>query len=165
MGSSQKKIHLAKKLEVQKELQKLGSRTLRFSFEYLQMDHAKFPISDCTSDFLCHLLHTMADYSKMTTDQFRVNDEQHHRHPLTFEETTEPNGFGLDPNQVGSEEPYQFGLCDGNLGSTGAWRVHGFLRGDTFCIRWLDPNHQLTSKSGRGPKTKNKDSRMRPRTI
>src|SRR5580692_2257751 len=149
MGGRSKTIHLNRKLGIQQKLRELGQECVRFSFEHLDVDHHKFRLSECTADFLRHLMQTMLDYSKMTVDDFKVRDEDHHRHQIAFEETTEQQGFGLDPLDVGSDEPYQFGLCNEDWGSTGSWRVHGFFLGNVFHVRWLDHSHRLCTDERR----------------
>jgi len=148
MGKPKKTIHLAKQLEIKQQLQALAKRRIKFSFQYLQETHSKFPLHGCTIEFLAHLLSTMKEYSTLTVEEFSTRDEEHHRHQIDFSVTTEPDGFGVDPIDVGSDEPYQFGLCDESLGSDGGWRIHGFLRGDVFHVVWLD-FHALVLDGGR----------------
>ena len=47
-------------------------------------------------------------------------------------------GFGLRADTDADKMGWQFALSANEHG-----RVHGFLRGDTFYIRWLDPDHNL----------------------
>ncbi len=135
---------------------------LTFSFQFLQPDHQSFQVSNCSVEFLRHLVGTIAEYSRGTVSDFKVVDmEIHHRHMIDFSQTFQPEGFGLDPMQVGSDEPWQFGLCNPDMGSDGAWRVHGFFRGNVFFVVWLDYHHALTSNAGyynRGRKPKKNEA-------
>jgi hypothetical protein len=68
-------------------------------------------------------------------------DNERHSHYIHFEETTEPNGFGLD-EQIEPETFWQFGLRPDR-----PWRIHGFFIDSIFYVVWLDPQHRL---DGRG---------------
>ncbi|MEM9541265.1 MAG: hypothetical protein AAGA60_17425 [Cyanobacteria bacterium P01_E01_bin.42] len=59
-------------------------------------------------------------------------------HPIVWNQTTEPNGFGIPNEEQIIDIPYQFSLSANEYG-----RVHGFFIGDIFYIVWLDPEHLL----------------------
>jgi hypothetical protein len=117
------------------------SPRLRFSFKYLDLDHPKFNAEACPREFWLELHRRIQEYSTWTVEEFR---DQHnnldHRHTIYFPETSEPNGFGIDEENLDLEEPWQFST---RTAPECIARVHGFLQDDTFYVRWLDPNHLL----------------------
>jgi hypothetical protein len=121
---------------------------LQFSFKYLQADHPKFLLENCSADYLQHLLRAIQRYSCYTVDQFMECDlkTEPHRHPLFLNESTEPYGFpGIDPDvdAIWTDQVWQFALSDHNTKPERAWRAHGFIFEDIFYVVWLDPDHAL----------------------
>ena len=122
-------------------------RGLHFSFRYLQMDHPRFPIADCTAEFFCALFREIHRYQTFSVDQFKDPNPDEHRHPITWSETHEPKGFPhINPtrDETWTDDPWQFGLpCANKADPSRLWRVHGFITDGAFYIVWLDPLHKL----------------------
>jgi hypothetical protein len=121
---------------------------IRFCFAYLQYDHPKFPIANCTTDFHVELLREMGRYELCTVDDFTEMPNEKHRHPIDFTKTTEKDGFpGIEPaqddNSLWTDCPWQFALPGEKGKPSWSWRVHGFLDGHVFHVVWLDPRHLL----------------------
>lgn len=123
----------------------VDERCVRFSFEYLDLDHRRFHLRHCSKPYLDALLKAILRYQTITVDAFTHFDRREHRHPISFSDTSEPNGFGkIDPQreELWTDAAWQFGLRDSANPNPG-WRVHGFLSDETFYIVWLDPVHAL----------------------
>lgn len=123
-------------------------RGLHFSFQYLQMDHTRFPITECRVEFFIALFREIQRYQKFSVDQFKEPSPEEHRHPIIWSETHEPNGFPhIDPTQdeTWTDDVWQF--CLSPVGKWGdpshLWRIHGFIADGAFYIVWLDPCHRL----------------------
>lgn len=58
-------------------------------------------------------------------------------HPINWNNTTE-SSFNLKNEDQLVTIPYQFELTANAYG-----RIHGFIIGSVFYIRWLDPDHKL----------------------
>jgi len=71
----------------------LDQRRLKFSLQYLEPDHLKFHIGNCTDAFLAALFREMIRYQTFTVDAFLTATPEEHRHPIYYPETKEPNGF------------------------------------------------------------------------
>jgi len=121
----------------------VGLELITFSFKHLDIEHKKFPLTACNADFYQELLRTIKSYSGWSVERFCEQNHQFHRHLIDFESTTEPQGFELD-EQLDSGEYWQ--IC---LKPTEKWRVHGFIVGSTFFIKWLDPEHLLCQPTGK----------------
>ncbi|WP_109485033.1 hypothetical protein [Occallatibacter savannae] len=132
--------------EVQPPVLPVDERRIRFSLEYLDLNHTRFPLEQCSKEFHDALLRKILEYQTFTVDQFTQSDPRAgiRRHPIYFPETQEPEGFNVDPTQVElwTDSAWQFGLPIPD-GQDDLWRVHGFLAEETFYIVWLDPNHAL----------------------
>ena len=115
--------------------------TLKFSFRHLDIHTDKFLVSDCNQEFLRELLLTIREFSSWTIEQFCDQNNNEHRHVINFPETTEPNGFPVETEQLAYHESWQF-----HLSRLQDWRVHGILIDDTFYVVWLDPNHRLYAR-------------------
>ena len=122
-------------------------RRLRFSFQYLQPDHLRFPLSDCSKDYFEALFREIIRYQAFTVGAFKEISPEEHRHPLTFSDTHETQGFpNIDPSadDLWTDDPWQFGLPSGKKGDPSRlWRVHGFIDSSVFYVVWLDPKHKL----------------------
>ena len=113
---------------------------LVFSFKYLQDQHAKFPLSDCSAAYHAALLLTIKSYNEWPLERFCDVNHDARRHPIDFSETTETAGFGLD-EQLDYVESWQFCLSGEQSSSDDwhLWRVNGFLINATFFVVWRDP--------------------------
>ncbi|MDR3723485.1 MAG: hypothetical protein P4K83_03240 [Terracidiphilus sp.] len=122
----------------------IDQRKLRFSFEYLDLNHPRFQIEECDKEFYDALLREILKYQQYSVDMFTQSDPRERRHPIYFPGTHEPEGFNVDPNieELWTDSAWQFGLSHPDKRQVG-WRVHGFLAEETFYIVWLDPNHKL----------------------
>lgn len=113
---------------------------LRFSFRYLDAAHPRFTLAAQGGAYLRLLLARLRDLSGLRVSEFRTNRLPSLRiHPIDFgEKGVSVDGFGLPPWVEADEKAWQFSLSANEHG-----RVHGFLVGDTFFVRWLDPGHNL----------------------
>jgi len=57
---------------------------------------------------------------------------------IVWQDTTEPNGFGIPNEDRLVNIPYQFQISANEYG-----RVHGFFSENIFYIVWLNPDHNL----------------------
>lgn len=122
----------------------VDQRLIRFSFEYLDLEHEKFPLEHCTCEYLHALLREILKYQQFTVDVFTQPDPREHRHPIYFPGTKVTEGFHVDPvsEDLWTDAAWQFGLASDGQNHNG-WRVHGFLADEIFYLVWLDPNHVL----------------------
>jgi len=128
---------------------RVDQRSTTFSLRYLDPTNEKFKLDDCCDSFFRHLLRKMKDYGNLSIDEFRDENIDPHRHRITFENSTEKDGFPFTEDDVGSDEAWQFPLAEGSPGSKeAAWRVHGFIRDSVFYIVWLDHSHRLFLDGG-----------------
>ncbi|RUT06495.1 hypothetical protein DSM106972_027520 [Dulcicalothrix desertica PCC 7102] len=110
-----------------------------FSFRYLQNDNPKFSFNNRDSRYFESLLLRLRDLSKLTVSEIINNRSKSLRcHLITWEDTTEPNGFGIPNEEEIVTSAYQFQISSNEHG-----RVHGFFIENIFYIVWLDPNHNL----------------------
>jgi hypothetical protein len=123
----------------------VDQRHLKFSLEYIEPNHPRFSIANCTNEYFAALFKEIIRYQTFTVDAFRQQTPADHRHFIYFPDTREPNGFqNINPNQdedLWTDSAWQFAL-PGQVGIC-TWRVHGFIDEEYFYIVWLDPNHQL----------------------
>jgi len=114
---------------------------LRFSFKYLDTTHPAFGVRRCGIGYYVRLLERLRDLSTLTVAEFRMRRSKAMRvHPIDFaDDPVSVRSFGLR-GVPADERAWQFSLTANEHG-----RVHGFLMGDTFFIRWLDPDHNLYS--------------------
>ena len=113
------------------------------SFKYLDIDsNPKFGMDKCGSEFLAGLLQELFQICQGQVCQFAEFENRRHNHMIVFSETTEPNGFAHLPEQIEPEVYWQFAVLEHHT-----WRVHGFFISSVFYIVWLDPDHQLCSRS------------------
>src|SRR5580658_8786411 len=120
-------------------------RPLGFSFKHLDFDNPKFQPTDCCAKYFHRLFEVIRRYGTWTVGQFIDQNNDEHRHIIDFSQTTEPLGFqnifGLDPEQFGAQEAWQF-----SVSPEVEWmlyRAHGVLIEDTFYIIWFDEHHRL----------------------
>jgi len=116
--------------------------SLTFSFRYLDASTAKFRIDHCDGHYFRTVLDKLKALSEKNRNDFlslpatggkvwRV-----HRINWTDNRVTE-SSFGLPVQLTSDENAWQFNV------SLNRGRVHGFLIGSTFFVRWMDPQHNL----------------------
>jgi hypothetical protein len=124
-------------------------RGLHFSFQYLQLDHPRFPVEQCPVKFFIALFTEIKRYQTFSIDQFKECSPDDHRHPIIWMDTQEPDGFpNIDPTQdeTWTDDCWQFGLpCKRKSDPARLWRVYGFIANGAFFVVWLDPMHALDS--------------------
>ncbi|OKH32147.1 hypothetical protein NIES2119_26945 [[Phormidium ambiguum] IAM M-71] len=112
---------------------------ISFSFRYYQDDKDKFSISKRDAKYLTSLLKRLRDLSQLKVDEVINNQSKSLRcHRIDWQDTTEPDGFGLLNEDQLVSTPYQFQISANEYG-----RVHGFFSENVFYIIWLDPDHNL----------------------
>ena len=121
------------------------SQTIQFSFKHVDLNNSKFSLDRCPQEFWWPFLAELHRYSQFPIEEFENQSNDNHRHIITFDETSEPNGFThLDMEQLGYVETWQFAIC------VERWRVIGFLVAPIFYVVWLDPSHALYNKGSEG---------------
>lgn len=129
---SQSSLSEVKRLEV--EIPKVS-----FSFMYYQDDKENLGIRGRDVRYLEVLLRRLRDLSKFTVQEIVNNRSKSLRcHPIDWQDTTEPLGFGIPNEDKLVVTAYQFQISANEYG-----RVHGFFRDNVFYIVWLDPDHNL----------------------
>ena len=70
---------------------KPNQRKVRFTFECLQLEHPRFPVSECNREYFEALLREILKYQSWTVDQFKdiPNPNPERRHPIYFADTEE----------------------------------------------------------------------------
>jgi hypothetical protein len=112
---------------------------ISFSFRYLQNDAQKFTVQNRDARYFESLLMRLRDLSTLTFAEIINNRSKSLRcHLIDWEDTTEPNGFGIPNEEQIVNSAYQFQISSNEHG-----RVHGFFLENIFYIVWLDPNHNL----------------------
>jgi hypothetical protein len=119
-----------------------GDRELRFSFRYLDLRNPLFSVDTRDKRYYQRLLDRLKELSAFNVGEFTSNRSPALRvHRIRFGGgTLAQNGFGVPGRPEADEMGWQFSVSANEHG-----RVHGFLSGDTFYVRWLDPDHQLYS--------------------
>jgi hypothetical protein len=114
---------------------------ISFSFRYYQDDRDKFSIGGRDAIYLASLLRRLRDLSQLNAKEV-INDRSKSLrcHGIVWQNTTEPNGFGIPNEAMLVNVPYQFQISANEYG-----RVHGFFSENVFYIVWLDPDHNLYS--------------------
>jgi hypothetical protein len=120
------------------------ARCIRFSFRYLDTTNPKFSLSECDIEFFANLAGMLKTYSSWPVELFRDFNNNDHRHPIDFPETSERCFPGIDQVQFEYGEDLQFSV---SLQHSCIGRVHGILAEDTFYVVWLDPWHRLFQRS------------------
>jgi len=114
---------------------------ISFSFRYYQDDKDKFSIGDRDGKYLNSLLRRLRDLSQLKAEELINNQSRSLRcHAIDWQDTTEPDGFGIPHEEQLVNTPYQFQISANEYG-----RVHGFFSENIFYIIWLDPDHNLYS--------------------
>ncbi len=115
---------------------------ISFSFKYFISVDGKFEPYSWNADYFTTLIERLKELSRLSVQQFYSNRSKSLRsHPIDWNGTTE-DSFGLPQEDQIVHVPYQFELSANEYG-----RVHGFIIDSVFYIRWLDPDHNLYSKS------------------
>ncbi|MBH3353832.1 hypothetical protein B2J73_16215 [Stutzerimonas stutzeri] len=116
-------------------------RLLSFSFRYMDRQHQKFDYSGRDAAYFCKVIERLSALSSLTVQQLHAERSPALRaHPIAWDDTTEPEGFGHLNEQLRESRPYQFSISSNAHG-----RVHGFFLDHVFYVVWLDPNHKLYS--------------------
>jgi len=114
---------------------------VHFSFKHLDLQHKKFSIDTRRAQYFQKLLSRLKDLSGLTRIEFQTNRSSALRaHPITWERTSEKEGFMNLNDQLKEIPPYQFEVSVNEHG-----RVHGFFVDNIFFIVWFDPDHLLYS--------------------
>ncbi|OCR01225.1 hypothetical protein BCD67_17515 [Oscillatoriales cyanobacterium USR001] len=114
---------------------------ISFSFLYYQDGKDKFSIGGRDAKYLASLLKRLRDLSQLKAQEIINNQSKSLRcHGIVWQDTTEPNGFGIPNEDQLVNMPYQFQISANEYG-----RVHGFFSENIFYIVWLDPDHNLYS--------------------
>ncbi len=112
---------------------------ISFSFRYYQDDKEKFSIGKRDARYLASLLRRLRDLSQLNAKELINNQSKSLRcHKIDWQDTTEPNGFGIANEEQLVNTPYQFQISANEYG-----RVHGFFSENVFYVIWLDPDHNL----------------------
>jgi hypothetical protein len=114
---------------------------LRFSFKFLDLDHAVFHCKDRQPGYFHRLLERMKDLSGR-----RVNELTNagpnpaiRFHRIDWEnDRVSVKSFGIKGWEQFDEDAWQFSISANEHG-----RVHGFLYLGVFYVVWLDPEHRL----------------------
>jgi hypothetical protein len=121
------------------------SMQLRFSFKHLDFTNPKFNPSTICTEYFVRLFQILHRFSNWTVVDFIDQNNAEHRHIIDFAQTTELDGFqhigGIDSEQLGSHEGWQFGVYPELVWNR--WRAHGILVDDTLYVVWLDQEHLL----------------------
>jgi hypothetical protein len=131
-----------------------AAENVKFSFKHLDIENSKYHPQKCCRQFFSALVLALTRYSKLTTEQFREQNNEDGRHCHYFPDTSEPNGFTClnDPDGLEMEEAWQIRLCpDMHEPPESAWRIHGVLLADVFYVIWLDYDHLLYNNPKFGP--------------
>lgn len=117
-------------------------RELRFSFRYLDFRNPLFSVDARDRRYFRRLLERLKELSAFRVGEFTSQRSPALRtHPIRFDESgVAIEGFGIPGRPEADEMGWQFSISANEHG-----RVHGFLMGDTFFVRWLDPDHNLYS--------------------
>jgi len=120
--------------------QRPEQRHICFSFKYLDVAiNEKFRLCHCTYESYEKLFNRLKAISMMTLREFRTcdKDDGYRIHRISWDRTSEMNGFTCLNEQIRENEAWQFQL------GRRKGRVHGLLIEEMFFIVWLDPRHQL----------------------
>jgi len=116
-------------------------RRISFSFRHIEQAHEKFHYAQRDASYFCKVLERLSAMSNFTVQEFHASRSPAVRaHPISWEGTSEPDGFANLNEQLRSSTPFQFAISANEHG-----RVHGFFVDHVFFVVWLDPDHQLYS--------------------
>jgi hypothetical protein len=132
------------KSSIRANAQKLPADRLKFSFEFLQINHPKFAYSKRQGLYFCAVLERIKDLCSWEVDEFLTKRHpalRNHRIDWKKDRLTEASfatGVNGTANPEHDDAAWQFQISTNEHG-----RVHGFLIGSTFYVVWLDPDHLL----------------------
>jgi hypothetical protein len=114
--------------------------SLRFSFRYLDTTHPQFDVRTRGAEYFRLLLARLRELSALHVTEFRsLRSSMLRIHRIDFgDRSVSMGGFGIPGKPEFDRKAWQFALSANQHG-----RVHGFLVGNTFYVRWLDPDHNL----------------------
>lgn len=117
------------------------SEHLSFSFRYLDTTKAKFLVKACDHTYFALVMGRLKALSEMSRKDFLnlpiTGGKSWRVHRITWNDRVSESGFGLHETLTADENAWQFMLSKDN------GRVHGFLIGNVFFVRWIDPDHAL----------------------
>ena len=116
-----------------------GPVFVTFSFKHLAFTD-KFCLDKAEDNYPFALLERLKGVSLTLHSDFIQPTKALRSHTIEFGTTSEPNGFGLHPQLLGT--PWQFAVSANEHG-----RVHGFILGSVFHVVWIDPAHLLWPKT------------------
>lgn len=113
---------------------------LRFSFKYLDLHNPLFDFTMRDRGYFRRLLERLRELSRFRVIEFATHRSSALRiHPINFKhDAVAVQSFGVREWADADKLAWQFSLSANEHG-----RVHGFLAGNTFYVRWLDPEHNL----------------------
>ena len=112
---------------------------INFSWKYY-INTQKFNVGDENGVYFRKLVGRMRDFSKMTPKEIETDKSKGTRnfHDIDFkDDNITEERFGIPKEEELATVPYQLSI------SLNHGRMHGFFIDNTFCVRWLDPNHAL----------------------
>lgn len=116
------------------------SEQLSFSFRYLDTTRSKFWVRSCDQTYFELVMGRLKALSEKSRKDFlnlQTTGKSWRVHRITWDGRVSEPGFGLHETLTADENAWQFMLSKDN------GRVHGFLIGNVFFVRWIDPNHSL----------------------
>lgn len=116
------------------------SHPVTFSFQYAQLDCAKYGINGHCDKYFKKLLNRLKVLGSMTALEWKTNRSPALKlHPHTWSGTDERDGFyKILPPVLRDSLPYQFSITANEYG-----RIHGVIIGSLFYIVWFDRDHQV----------------------
>lgn len=129
--------------DILESLHRLGS-SMRFSFNFLDMEHECFSCGGSDVGWFKSLMATVREISQLTYYEFSAQWNHYELHPNDL--TKQGYDFNL-PKHIND----QLGDCHQFSLSKSKGRVHGFFIENTFFIVWLDPEHNLNHDPRFGP--------------
>lgn len=120
-----------------------GSEYITFSFKYFDRHNSKFSI---TSQNNRYFIKVIERFKSLSTESFRslkqltlFNNKSLRFHSIDFSDMrVSEKGFNIPNREELDENAYQFEVSSNSHG-----RIHGFIIGNTFFVRWFDPEHRL----------------------
>ena len=111
---------------------------LTFSFQYYDVNSdGKYCISRFDELQIKEAMARLKEISSKTLSEI-LSQRSYHAHAVSWEKTTEKNGFGS--SHVGEMYPFQFALPNVNQSMC---RVFGAISGSVFYVVWFDLNHEI----------------------
>lgn len=134
-----------KRFLTQKDLDMLSKKheeTMKFSFIYFDNTHELFNCGGTDSSWFVDLFINLKSISNLKKEEFLYDPKYKahydpHQHNWEKIEESKKYNFNEEYFNQYKDDCWQFRL------STAKGRVHGFIRGNTFYIIWLDPHHNF----------------------